>query len=114
MLDYIARKGKPMMLATGDATISEIDEAVRTIVATGNNQLILMQCITNYPSKIENANIRVVETYQKMYNIITGYSDHTPGSVVPLGAVALGARVVEKHFTLSRKDKDGSSAFDGT
>lgn len=105
MLDYIARKGKPMMLATGDATISEIDEAVRTIAATGNNQLVLMQCITNYPSRIENANIRVVETYQKMYNIITGYSDHTPGSVVPLGAVALGARVIEKHFTLNRNDK---------
>lgn len=105
MLDYIARKGKPMMLATGDASISEIDEAVRTIAATGNNQLILMQCITNYPSRIENANIRVIETYQKMYNIVTGYSDHTLGSVVPLGAVALGARVIEKHFTLNRKDK---------
>ena len=105
MLEYIAKKGKPMMLATGDATISEIDEAVRTILATGNNQLILMQCVTNYPSKLESANIRVIESYQKMYNILTGYSDHAPGSVVALGAVALGARVIEKHFTLNKKDK---------
>lgn len=102
MLEYIARKGKPMMLATGDATFSEIDEAVRTILATGNNQLILMQCITNYPSRLESANIRVIESYQKMYNILTGYSDHAPGSVVALGAVALGARVIEKHFTLDK------------
>lgn len=102
MLEYIAKKGKPMMLATGDATISEIDEAVRTILATGNNQLILMQCVTNYPSKLESANIRVIESYQKMYNIITGYSDHSPGSVVALGAVTLGARVIEKHFTLDK------------
>lgn len=102
MLEYIAKKGKPMMLATGDATISEIDDAVRTILSTGNNQLILMQCVTNYPSKLESANIRVIEAYQKMYNIVTGYSDHAPGSVVALGAVALGARVIEKHFTLDK------------
>lgn len=105
MLEYIAKKGKPMMLATGDATLAEIDEAVRTVLATGNNQLVLMQCVTNYPSKLESANIRVIEAYQKMYNIITGYSDHAPGSVVALGAVALGARVIEKHFTLDKNDK---------
>ncbi|MBQ3798824.1 MAG: N-acetylneuraminate synthase family protein, partial [Treponema sp.] len=105
MLEYIAKKGKPMMLATGDATISEIDEAVRTILATGNNKLVLMQCVTNYPSKLESANIRVIEAYQKMYGILTGYSDHAPGPVVALGAVALGARVIEKHFTLNKKDK---------
>lgn len=102
MLEYIAKKGKPIMLATGDATISEIDEAVRTILSTGNNQLILMQCVTNYPSKLESANIRVLESYQKMYNILTGYSDHSLGSVVSLGAVTLGARVIEKHFTLDK------------
>lgn len=102
MLEYIAKKNKPMMLATGDATLAEIDEAIRTILSTGNDKLILMQCITNYPSKLESANIRVIEAYQKMYNILTGYSDHAPGSVVALGAVALGARVIEKHFTLDK------------
>lgn len=105
MLEYIAKKGKPMILATGDSTLSEIDEAIRTIQSTGNNQLILLQCITNYPSKIESANINVLKTYQTAFNILTGYSDHSPGLVVALGSVALGACVIEKHFTLYKKDK---------
>jgi pseudaminic acid synthase len=105
MVDYIARKGKPVVLATGAATLSEIDEAVRTIEKTGNTNLAVLQCITNYPSKIESANINVLKTYQNAFNTIIGYSDHTPGDTVVLGAVALGAKVIEKHFTLSKKDK---------
>lgn len=105
MIEYCASKGKPIMLATGDATMSEIDEAIRVVKATGNKDLILMQCITNYPSKIESANIRVLETYKNAFDVVTGYSDHSPGPVVTLGSVALGARVIEKHFTLSKKDK---------
>ena len=104
MLEYIARKNRPMLLATGDATMSEIDEAIRTIEATSNNNLVLMQCITNYPSKIESANINVLKTYQTAFNILTGYSDHSPGPVVALGSVALGACVIEKHITLNRND----------
>lgn len=105
MLRYIAKKGRPIMLATGDSTLAEVDEAIKIIELTGNNQLILMQCITNYPSKIESANINVLKTYQTAYNIITGYSDHSPGDIVVLGAVALGAKVIEKHFTLNKRDK---------
>jgi len=105
MLEFIARKGKPMMLATGDATFSEIDEAVRAIEATGNNQLVLMQCITNYPSKIESANVNVLKTYQTAFDILTGYSDHAPGPVVALASVVLGGCVIEKHFTLNKADK---------
>lgn len=105
MLEYIARKGKPMMLATGDATMSEIDEAVRTIEATGNRELILMQCITNYPSKIDSANVNVLKTYQSAFDILTGYSDHSPGPVVALASVVLGGCVIEKHFTLNKADK---------
>jgi N-acetylneuraminate synthase len=105
MLEYIAKKNKPMFLSTGDATLAEIDEAIRTIESTGNNQLVLMQCITNYPSLIESANINVLKTYQTAFNILTGYSDHSPGPVVALGSVALGSVVVEKHFTLDNKDK---------
>lgn len=104
MLEYIAKKNFPMMLATGDATMAEIDEALQTIEATGNNKLLLMQCITNYPSKIESANINVLKTYETAFNILTGYSDHSPGPVVALGSVALGAKVIEKHFTLSNED----------
>lgn len=105
MLDYIGRTGKPLMLATGDATMSEIDEAIRTIEATGNNNLVLMQCITNYPSKIDSANVNVLKTYQAAFDILTGYSDHSPGPVVALASVVLGGCVIEKHFTLDKADK---------
>lgn len=105
MLEYVAKKNRPMILATGASTMAEIDEALKVIKNTGNNKLILLQCITNYPSKIENANINVQKTYQTAFGIITGYSDHTPGDVVPLGSVALGGKVIEKHLTLSRRDK---------
>jgi N-acetylneuraminate synthase len=105
MLEYIAKKNKPLILATGDATLSEIDEAIRIIEGTGNNEVILLQCITNYPSKIESANINVLKTYQTAFNILTGYSDHSHGIVVALGSVALGGCVIEKHFTLNKNDK---------
>ncbi|MEO8097246.1 MAG: N-acetylneuraminate synthase family protein [Acidobacteriota bacterium] len=102
MLSYIASKGKPMALATGASTLAEVDEAVRTIEQTGNRDLMLMQCITNYPSKISSANLNVLKTYSSAYDIVTGYSDHSPGDVVVLGAIALGAKVIEKHFTLDK------------
>lgn len=105
MVEYIAKKNKPVILATGASTLAEVDEAIRIIEKTGNRDLILLQCITNYPSKIESANINVLKTYSTAFEIITGYSDHTPGDTVVLGAVALGAKVIEKHFTLSKKDK---------
>lgn len=105
MLEYIAQKGKPMILATGDATMSEIDEAVRTIESTGNRNLILLQCITNYPSKIDSANVNVLKTYQSAFDILTGYSDHSAGPVVALASIVLGGCVIEKHFTLNKTDK---------
>jgi N-acetylneuraminate synthase len=105
MLSYIGNTGKPLMLATGDATMAEIDEAVRTIQATSNDQLVLMQCITNYPSKIDSANVNVIKTYQSAFDVLTGYSDHSPGPVVALASVVLGGCVIEKHFTLNKNDK---------
>jgi N-acetylneuraminate synthase len=105
MLTYIARTGKPLFLATGDATMAEIDEAVRTLQDAGCNDLVLMQCITNYPSLVESAHINVLRNYRQSFDVLTGYSDHAPGSVVVLGAIALGACVIEKHFTLNKQDK---------
>ncbi len=105
MVEYVANKGLPIMLATGDATMSEIDEAVRTIKHTGNRNLVLMQCITNYPSQIDSANVNVLKTYQDAFECLTGYSDHSPGSAVALATVVLGGRVIEKHFTLNKKDE---------
>lgn len=105
MIEYTASKGIPIMLATGDATMSEIDEAVRTVEKTGNRDFVLMQCITNYPSKIDSANVNVLKTYQDAFGCLTGYSDHSPGHVVALASVVLGGCVIEKHFTLDKTDK---------
>ena len=85
--------------------MAEVYDAVKTIINTGNKDLILLQCITNYPSKIESANINVLKTYQTAFNVLTGYSDHSPGDLVILGSIALGGCVVEKHFTLNKNDK---------
>lgn len=105
MMEYAASKGIPLMIATGDATLSEIDEVMRVVESTGNKDIVLMQCITNYPSKIDSANVNVLKTYQSAFNVLTGYSDHSPGPVVALASVVLGGCVVEKHFTLDKKRK---------
>lgn len=102
LVKYIAQKMKPIILGTGASTIGEIEEAVNVIRSTGNNDIILLQCITNYPSHFECANIRAMVTIGNTFQTLVGYSDHTPGSIVPLGAVALGGCVIEKHFTLDK------------
>jgi N-acetylneuraminate synthase len=101
-LEYMARKGKPVILATGASDIGEVQRAVHAILAV-NRQLVLMQCNTNYTASLENfdhIHLRVLQTYRLMFpNVVLGLSDHTPGHASVLGAVALGARAVEKHFT---------------
>lgn len=102
MLEYIARKGKPVILSTGAASIGDVDRAVRSVLAI-NQQLVLMQCNTNYtasPVNFEHIHLRVLNTYHTMFpDIVLGLSDHTHGHATVLGSVALGARVIEKHFT---------------
>jgi len=114
LMKYMAEKGKPIILGTGASTMGEIDEAVKTIRAAGNEDIVLLQCITNYPSPIEQANIRAMVTLRNAFQVNVGYSDHTPGSLVPLGAVALGGCMIEKHFTLdkSREGPDHPFAMD--
>ncbi len=101
-LEYIARKGLPVLLATGASDIGEVAAAVRRILAL-NPRLVLMQCNTNYTASLENfrhVHLNVLKTYRAMWpDLILGLSDHTPGHAAVLGAVALGARVIEKHFT---------------
>jgi sialic acid synthase SpsE len=101
-LEYMARKGKPVLLATGASDIGDVQRAVHTLLAI-NPQLVLMQCNTNYTASLENfdhLHLRVLTTYHSMFpDLILGLSDHTPGHASVLGAVALGARVIEKHFT---------------
>lgn len=101
-LEYIARKNKPVLLATGASDVGDVQRAVQAILAI-NPELVLMQCNTNYTASLENFNhihLRVLTTFHSMYpDLILGLSDHTPGHASILGAVALGARVIEKHFT---------------
>jgi len=106
MIKYIAEKGKPIILGTGASTFKEIDEAVRIIRSTGNDDLILLQCVTNYPSSFENANIKTIIKMRNKFNCLVGCSDHTPGNIVPLGMTSLGGCMIEKHFT-DDKSRDG-------
>lgn len=102
MLEHIAGKGKPVILSTGASDIGDVQRAVHTLLAL-NRQLILMQCNTNYTASLENFNhihLRVLNSYKAMFpDVILGLSDHTSGHAAILGAVALGARAIEKHFT---------------
>jgi len=113
-LEYVAHKGKPIILGTGASLLGEVAEAVDAIRGTGNDDLILLQCVTSYPSPVQHANIRAMVTLRDKFQVSVGYSDHSPGSVVPLGAVALGACVIEKHFTLdkTRRGPDHPFAMD--
>lgn len=101
-LQYIAAKAKPVLLATGAATLGDVERAMEVLLDSGVD-IVLMQCNTNYEGSIDNiqhVNLRVLSQYAQMYPTVTlGLSDHTPGHVTTLGAVALGARVIEKHFT---------------
>lgn len=110
----VADTQRPVILATGASTLGEVEQAVEAIRSTGNDRLVLLQCITDYPSDFESANLRAMRTLQQAFGTPVGYSDHTPGSVVPLGAVSLGGRVIEKHFTddTSRDGPDHSFAMD--
>jgi N-acetylneuraminate synthase len=117
IVDYIASKKKPVLLATGASNMIEVDLAMETILKH-TQDVVLMQCNTNYTASLENfkyINLNVLQEYKKKYpNIILGLSDHTPGHATVLGAVTLGARVIEKHFTdnVSREGPDHKFSMD--
>jgi N-acetylneuraminate synthase/N,N'-diacetyllegionaminate synthase len=102
LLRHIAQKRKPILMSTGMATENEVLAAVETVRRCGNEQLVILQCTTNYPSAIEDANLRAMIAMGTATNTNFGYSDHTMTSVSCLAAVALGACVVERHFTLDK------------
>ena len=102
LLKYIAEKNKPMIVSTGMSNLAEVEEAVKVVKETGNNELILLHCVSNYPAKYENVNLKAMNTLKTAFNVKVGYSDHTPGIEVPIAAVAMGAKVIEKHFTLDK------------
>ncbi len=101
ILEYVARKNLPIILSTGASTSEEVREAVKTILFI-NKELILLHCTTNYPTKINEVNLRAMKTMEKEFGLPIGYSDHTEGIKISLVAVVLGACIIEKHFTLDK------------
>lgn len=102
-LRYAARKNKKMIISTGMATMSDVFNAVESIRAEDNNDIVVLQCTTNYPSKIEDANLLAMLSIKEACKVRIGYSDHVENNYVCFASVALGAEIVEKHFTLDKK-----------
>lgn len=105
LLRYVASKAKPIILSTGMGTLEEIEKAVEVIKSSGNEEIILLHCVSLYPTKPEDANLRLIQILRQKFNLLTGYSDHTIGITAPIVAITLGAKVIEKHFTLDRNQK---------
>ena len=111
LIRLCAATGKPVIIATGVARSEDIDAALSACRAEGNEQVILLKCVSAYPTPYEDINLRMIPTLGKTYKCLTGLSDHSMGSTVPVGAVALGACMIEKHLTLSRADGGPDGAF---
>jgi len=101
-LQHLARKSRPLILSTGMSTLGEVEEAVQVLQAAGAIQLTLLHCVTEYPAPYAEVNLRAMQTLKSAFGLPVGYSDHTSGIEIAIAAVALGAEVIEKHFTLDR------------
>ncbi len=111
LIRKIAKLGKPVILATGIAYLEDIERAVSTCREEGNEQIILLKCTSSYPTPYEDMNIKVIPNMAQVFGCLTGLSDHSMGTSVAVASVALGARMIEKHFTLSRADGGPDAVF---
>jgi N-acetylneuraminate synthase/N,N'-diacetyllegionaminate synthase len=102
LLAYVSKKNLPVILSTGIATIGEIEESLNNMYKSGNQQIALMHCVSNYPTKYEDTNLSIIKNLKEMFDIPVGFSDHTTGVLIPSLAVAKGADIIEKHFTLNK------------
>jgi len=111
LIRYVARTQKPIIISTGMATIGELDAAIQTIRGEGNNQIVMLKCTSSYPASPEFSDVRTIPHMRDLFGCEIGLSDHTLGIGAAVAAVALGATVIEKHFTLARADGGVDSAF---
>ncbi|MCD4784954.1 MAG: pseudaminic acid synthase [Candidatus Eremiobacteraeota bacterium] len=111
LIKYIASKGKPVIISTGIATLADIEEAVNACVRIGNDQIALLKCTSAYPAPLEESNLRTIPNLADTFNTVVGLSDHTLGISAPVASVALGAKIIEKHFILDRKMGGPDAAF---
>ena len=103
LIEYIASKGKPVIISTGIATLADIKEAVNACKRMGNDQIALLKCTSAYPAPLEEINLRTIPNLADTFNTVVGLSDHSLGISVPIASVALGTKIIEKHFILNRK-----------
>ncbi|CAN7156876.1 pseudaminic acid synthase [Paenibacillus sp. LjRoot56] len=111
LIKKVAATGKPMIISTGMASVAELDETVKAARAAGCNDLVLLKCTSTYPATPENTNIRTIPHLKELFSVQVGLSDHTMGVGVAVASVALGAVIIEKHFTLKRSDGGVDSSF---
>ncbi|MBX2806322.1 MAG: pseudaminic acid synthase [Hyphomicrobiales bacterium] len=111
LIAEVAHYGKPMILSTGLAALSEIEAAIDTARRAGCDHIALLHCVSAYPAPVEASNLRTMESLSKAFDVIVGLSDHSKGTAVATAAVALGASIIEKHFTLSRADGGPDADF---
>jgi pseudaminic acid synthase len=110
-IEYIASKGKPVIMSTGIARLGDIQDAVDACRRVGNDKIALLKCTSSYPAPIGEANLRTIPNMQQTFNTVVGLSDHTMGSNVSIASIALGAKIIEKHFTLRRADGGADAKF---
>jgi len=111
LIEYIASKGKPVIISTGIATLCDIEEAINACKRMGNDQIALLKCTSAYPTPLEEVNLRTIPNMAETFKILVGISDHTLDISVPIASVALGAKIIEKHFILDRKLGGPDAAF---
>ena len=111
LIEYVALKGKPIIMSTGIATFEDIELAIETCRNVGNNQISLLKCTSSYPAPIEEANMAMIQEFANRFGVRVGLSDHTMGSTVPVVATALGAKIIEKHFILDRSIGGPDASF---
>ncbi|GAB4153891.1 MAG: pseudaminic acid synthase [Winogradskyella sp.] len=111
LIEYVASKGKPIIISTGIATLEDIELAIKTCKSVGNDNITILKCTSAYPAAPEDANLLTIPDIQKRFNVTAGLSDHTLGIEAPMIAVALGAKVIEKHFILDKEVGGPDSHF---